>query len=74
MFSSENKYDLNEQTEKNAEEDNSESKSKILFITTNENSNGFECYSFESKKINSFDLFYTKEFALKNYTPPPELV
>ncbi|MDI5897362.1 hypothetical protein [Flavobacterium yafengii] len=74
VLSNENKYDLYEQSEKNSEENNLESKSKTLFIATIESINCLEYYSFESKKINSFDLFNIKEFALKNFTPPPEIV
>ena len=74
MLSNENKYDLYEQSEKNSEENNLESKSKTLFIDTIESIACFEYYSFESKKINSFDLFNIKEFAMKNSTPPPEVV
>ncbi|TDE51022.1 hypothetical protein [Flavobacterium sp. GT3P67] len=74
MFSNENKYDLYEQSEKNSEENNLESKSKTLFIDTIESVNCFEYYSFNKNRINSFDLFVVKEFVLKNLTPPPEIV
>ncbi|RBN50873.1 hypothetical protein DR980_05955 [Flavobacterium psychrolimnae] len=72
MLSNEQNRDLYEQTEKNAEENTLESKSKTLFLATIEIINCFEYDSFESRKINSLDSFQIKEFILQNLTPPPE--
>jgi len=72
MFSNEKNQDLYEQTEKNVEENTSESKTKTLFLASIESINCFEYDSFESKKINSLDSFQIKEFVLQNLTPPPE--
>jgi hypothetical protein len=72
MLSNENNQDLYEQTEKNAEENTLESKSKTLFLASIESVNCFEYNSFESRKITSFDSFQIKEFVLQNLTPPPE--
>jgi hypothetical protein len=72
MLSNEKNRDLYEQTEKNTEENTSESKTKTLFLASIESINCFEYDSFESKKINSFDSFQIKEFVLQNLTPPPE--
>jgi hypothetical protein len=72
MLSNEKNQDLYEQTEKNTEENTSESKTKTLFIASIESINCFEYDSFESRKINSFDSFQIKEFVLQNLTPPPE--
>lgn len=72
MLSNENNQYLYEQTEKNAEENTLESKSKTLFLASIESINCFEYDSFESRKINSLDSFQIKEFVLQNLTPPPE--
>lgn len=72
MLSNEKNQDLYEQTEKNAEENNLEIKSKTLFLASIESINCFEYDSFESRKINSLDSFQIKEFVLQNLTPPPE--
>ncbi len=70
----EKQYDFYELTENNTEENNVESKLKLLFIDSIEIFNCFEYYSLNKTRINSFDLFVVKEFALKNFTPPPEIV
>lgn len=70
----EKQYDFYEQTENNTEENNVESKLKLLFIDSIEIFNCFEYYSLNKARIDSFDLFVVKEFALKNFTPPPEIV
>jgi hypothetical protein len=72
MLSNEKNRDLYEQTEKNTEENTSESKTKTLFIASIESLNCFEYDSFESRKINSLDSFQIKEFVLQNLTPPPK--
>ncbi len=72
MLSNEKNRDLYEQTEKNTEENTSESKTKTLFLASIESLNCFEYDSFESGKINSLDSFQIKEFVLQNLTPPPE--
>lgn len=72
MILNEENQDLYEQTEKSAEENTLESKSKTLFIGSIEIINCFEYDSFESRKINSLDSFQIKEFVLKNLTPPPK--
>ena len=72
MLSNEKNQDLYEQTEKNTEENTSESKTKTLFLTSIESINCFEYDSFESVKINSLDSFQIKEFVLQNLTPPPK--
>lgn len=70
----EKQYDFYELTGNNTEENNTESKQKLLFIDAIEIFNCFECYSFNKNSINSLDLFVVKEFVLKNLTPPPEVV
>ena len=70
----EKQYDFYELAENNTEETNFESKLKLLFIDSIKLFNCFECYSFIKARISSFDLFVAKEFVLKNFTPPPEMV
>ena len=70
----EKQYDFYELTENNTEENNVESKLKLLFIDSIEIFNCFEFYSFNKKRINSFDSFVVKEFVHKDLTPPPEIV
>jgi hypothetical protein len=70
----EKQYDFYELAENNTEENNLESKLKLLFIDSIELFNCFEYHSLNKARINSFDLFVVKEFALKNFTPPPEIV
>ena len=72
MLSNQKKYDFYEQSEKNAEENNLENKTKTLFLAVIENINSLDYFTFEDKNINSSDLFRAKEFALKNVTPPPK--
>ena len=67
-------YDFYELTENNPEENNAEGKLKLLFIDSIEILNCFDYYSINNNRINSFDLFVVKEFALKKFTPPPEIV
>ena len=74
MLLHEKQYDFYELTENNTDERNVESKLKLLFIDSIEILNYFEYYSINNNRINSFDLFIVKEFALKNFTPPPEIV
>jgi hypothetical protein len=74
IFIHEKQYDFYELAENNTEENNIESKLKLLFIDSIENFNYFECYSLNKNSINSFYLFIVKEFVLKNLTPPPEIV
>lgn len=70
----EKQYDFYELAENNTEENNVESKLKLLFTHSLEILNGFEYYAHNSTRINSFDLFIVKESVLKNPTPPPEIV
>lgn len=70
----EKQYDFYELTGNNTEENNIESKLKLLFIDSTEIFNCFEYCSFNKNSINSFDLFVVKEFVLKNMNPPPEAV
>ena len=75
MLIHEKQYDFYELAENNNTEENTiDSKLKLLFIDSIEIFNCFEHYSFNKSRINPIDLFVVKEFALKNFTPPPEIV
>jgi hypothetical protein len=67
-----NFYELTENN--NSEENTIEGKLKLLFIGSIELFNCFAYYSFNKCRINPFDLFIVKEFAARNFTPPPEIV
>lgn len=72
VLSNEKKYDFYEQSEKNAEENNPENKTKTLFLVLIENSNNLVYSKFKNKHVNSADQFRVKESDLKNATPPPK--
>lgn len=71
-LSDEKKYEFFEVSENSTEENNKESKLKILYTAEIEFPNSLENYSLEQNRINCLDLFKVKESNLKNTTPPPE--
>lgn len=74
VLPNEKNYDIYEQSEKNAEENNLEYKSKTLYLAVIENINSLDYITIEDKSINSSDLFRAKEYTLNNVTPPPKYI
>lgn len=74
MFDAIKKYNLYEQVEKNADENNMDNKTKTLFLVTMDNISYINHDILKKNNINSTDLFRAKEYALKNDTPPPKSI
>ena len=72
VLTGDKKFDFYEQSEKNLEENNLETQTKTLFVTTIECQHSLEFFTFEKIRIHSTDLFSMKEYALQNTTPPPK--
>ncbi|MGO4904378.1 hypothetical protein [Flavobacterium sp. W20_MBD1_R3] len=72
ILSNDKKYEFFEVSENSAEENNLESKLKILYTAVIEFPNSLESYSLDLNRISRLDLFKVKESTLKNLTPPPE--